>query len=562
MSRESSLHRWALVLLLVACGEGKELGDAGVDAGLERDAAADDAAAGDATEPDAGEVLHPDAEPRRVLFIGNSFTSHHDVPNVVRTLAAASGAPLEVEMIAVGGALLYQHAINEATLARARAGGFDFVVLQGQSAEPIIFPEAFEQGAELFGVALDEAGARSVWFATWARAEGHSDYPSMRDPAWMTWALEQRYAAAADRFDGALARVGGAFLLARAELPEVVLHHADGSHASSAGSFLAGCVLTHALTGLIPEVPEPPPLGLASETARALCALTTRVAPAIEPCYGILCDGQCVAPTTNPAHCGGCNLACGAEEPCRGGVCGCDPPLTACARGCHDVSSSTTHCGGCGVVCELGELCRESACRCAAAELAAAGSGFADFSRLTAQRAGCAPAGYGHPSLASRDCREAAHALCAAHGACFTSGLPPATGHAPTSDAALCVRGEVRAVAPAALQSFAPECVELEDLGSPACAAAVSRYCASVGAVSGFGPVGARDGELLVTCLGEATVVRTPFDTLRGFASRCLPDPITCQIAAHNYCEAQGYVGGFGPVESAGDDVEVVCVGR
>ena len=49
-------------------------------------------------------------------------------------------------------------------------------------------------------------------------------------------------------------------------------------------------------------------------------------------------------------------------------------------------------------------------------------------------------------------------------------------------------------------------------------------------------------------------------DALSGFASRCVPDAATCSVAAWSYCVANGYDSGYGPVETDGTDVEVVCL--
>lgn len=134
---------------------------------------------------------------------------------------------------------------------------------------------------------------------------------------------------------------------------------------------------------------------------------------------------------------------------------------------------------------------------------------------------------------------------------CFNSGLAPPSGHAatwnsPTWGRALaCVAGDVRATTDTELQ---------------ACATAISRYCASVGAVSGFGPVESAGDEVTVTCVTNATRVSTTLEQLSAFVSRCVPDPVTCSLAAWGLCETTGHAGGFGPVEVAGLDLEVVCL--
>jgi len=93
-------------------------------------------------------------------------------------------------------------------------------------------------------------------------------------------------------------------------------------------------------------------------------------------------------------------------------------------------------------------------------------------------------------------------------------------------------------------------------------ATAISRYCASTGAVTGFGPIEDSGDSLTVTCLPSARIVRISLDELRHFSSRCIADPVGCGSASWAYCQSLGHAGGCGPIEAAGTDVDVVCLER
>jgi hypothetical protein len=497
------------------------------------------------------------AEPsRRALFIGNSYTYQNDLPALVRALGVATpGGALVTEMAAQGGATLGTHWLTPGTQERIADGGFDFVVLQGQSLEAVHDPDAFDHYARLLADAVDAAGAQGVWFATWARRDGHPDYATIGDPAWMTYAIEERYRLAAALHDDVVALVGAAFRLARAELASIVLYDGDGSHPSTAGSLLAACTIFRAMTGLAPRLPTPAPLGISNDDARALCTLAARVGPSPRACPRLqtLCGEKCVYLDWDAENCGACGRVCPGEDPCRSAVCGCAAPYAGCARSCWDLSSSTTHCGACGVECLTGEVCAGATCRCAKAA-AVEMSGEA----LAALRPGCTGSTQRGASL---DCREAAHELCAAYGACFRSGLPPPTGHSPTFfDGGLCVAGDVRVTTYAVLRTFEASCDGVVDRSGRGCVTAASRYCASQGAVSGWGPIQQTGDDVTVVCLPDAVRVRTTEAALGTFASRCVPDAIDCQSASRAFCESSGYVGGFGPVETQGTDVDVVCL--
>jgi hypothetical protein len=505
--------------------------------------------------------------PLRALFIGNSFTYQHDVPGLVRAIGAATpGGEVVVEMIALPGEGLSGHASNPDTMARIRSGDFDVIVIQGQSFEPIVFPGSFEQGAQLLRDAAQGAGAGRVWFATWARREGHPDYDDiggLLNPARMTFELEQGYVRVAAPYGDPVALVGAAFLLAHATFPDVTLHASDGVHTTPEGALLAGCVLFYGLTGRTPQVPSPPPLGLAADVAEGLCALATQAQPTVEPwCDDTVCGDACVNLSSDRSHCGGCDRPCAGQDPCLGGVCGCLAPLSACDGACYDLTTDRTHCGACDNVCPLGNKCVDGACGCQAVGEVRLGQALGDISALTVANADCTPTDNADPQLAGLPCRQAAHSICASASDCFDSGLPPPTsGFYYRFDTALCVRADLHSVDYATLQALAPACVEVSAQTGQACVTAISLYCASLGAVSGFGPVnGDEGGALTVACLPNAVIVQTTMEELSAVTSGCVPDSVTCQSAARSLCIYAGYIGGFGPIDLAGDEAHIVCL--
>ncbi|MFT7581783.1 MAG: hypothetical protein ACI9MR_003461, partial [Myxococcota bacterium] len=217
----------------------------------------------------------PEPDPRvRVLFVGNSYTYVNDLPAVFRALGAPQGASgIEVVSIATAGARLSGHWRNTDTRARIEAGGFDAVVLQGQSLEALLTTDDFQQHATLLADAVAAADMRAIWYSTWARRPGTPFLESLEvggTAARMTQWLESQYCLAAEPNGGSVARVGAAWQLALAELPEVVLYAPDGSHPTRAGTLLSACVLWNEFTGQTPQVPDPPPLGIPKETADAL----------------------------------------------------------------------------------------------------------------------------------------------------------------------------------------------------------------------------------------------------------------------------------------------------
>ena len=88
----------------------------------------------------------------RVLFVGNSYTLYHDVPAQVAALVASLGGTrptIEPHSVLQGGADWKLHRESLGTPARI-AEGFDAVVLQGKSTDPLLARFAFARhGAAL-----------------------------------------------------------------------------------------------------------------------------------------------------------------------------------------------------------------------------------------------------------------------------------------------------------------------------------------------------------------------------------------------------------------------------
>ncbi len=510
---------------------------------------------GDASTSPLDAAVEPDAgPPLRVLFVGNSYTNANDLPDVVRQLGAATpGASIEVEVHAVGGAFLYQHL--PVVTARLAQGGLDRVVLQGQSLEavPSLTESNFALAARPFSDLLRSAGVPGVWYATWARREGDGVYATIRGgPEEMASVIDRTYQMAAEVNGDKTARVGIAWQLALAELPGVVLHHSDGSHPSPAGTLLAACVIFEALTGREATMPDPPPLGVAPDLAHALCAIVPRARDAES--LG-RCDGVWIDPSTDPEHCGECHLTCGPEDPCVAGVCGCGE-RTGCSHSCVDLEQDPRHCGACDRACPSGAICASSKCSCPR-------SSFIPFelATLSSSRADCASSA----DFGTRPCNEATHEFCSELD-CFNTGFGPASGHSGSSnrwlDSVVCLTGELRETTYLELAAFVSDCDGTTEPTGASCVTAVHRYCQSVGAISGFGPVRARESSIDVACVSDGTVVEIPNDLLAQHATRCQPDPVSCSVAAFSYCETLGYVGGFGPVEVTGEMSQVVCMER
>jgi hypothetical protein len=183
-------------------------------------------------------------EPLRVLFIGNSYTYINDLPQLTTRLAASAKPPraLQATFVGEGGATLKRHWEAGNALDAIRKGKWDYVVLQdqgtlgsssyGDGIPQINDPKMFHTYARLFDAEIRNAGAKTIFFMTWAR----QDSPQSQA------ALTNAYESIAAERKALLAPVGVAWQNALHDNPKLALHDADRSHPAPAGTYLAACV--------------------------------------------------------------------------------------------------------------------------------------------------------------------------------------------------------------------------------------------------------------------------------------------------------------------------------
>jgi hypothetical protein len=186
------------------------------------------------------------AEPvkTRVLFIGNSYTYFNNLPQVVSGLAksAPDHYVMETEMVTVGGATLKRHWDEGKALEAIKRGGWNYVVLQEQStlgAAPVVDgipqiaePKAFHEYARLFDAEIKKAGAKTIFYLTWARQNAPEKQALLTDA----------YQKISKELNAIVAPVGVAWEIALKKNPQLALHIQDKSHPSPMGSYLAACV--------------------------------------------------------------------------------------------------------------------------------------------------------------------------------------------------------------------------------------------------------------------------------------------------------------------------------
>ena len=208
-------------------------------------------------------------DPQRILFIGNSYTGVNKLPDVFVEVVKSSGrqAPV-VKSSTPGGRTLKQHLAIAGSMKLVDEGGWDVVVLQGQSQEPAIAEvdetvrkEFVESAAELCRrVRAKSPKVKIYFYETWAR---HADYwkaakkgPDVgADTKEMQARLRKWYGVVAKDNGATFVPCGDAWELNYASAEAVRLHTKDNSHPEFAGTYLNALIFF----GKIYDVKAPSP---------------------------------------------------------------------------------------------------------------------------------------------------------------------------------------------------------------------------------------------------------------------------------------------------------------
>lgn len=189
----------------------------------------------------------------RVLFIGNSFTHVNDVPKTVQQIAASQGMNMAYTQFTPGGYYLAGHVKNDDLIRTIKQGGWDYVVIQEQSAAPAMPTEVVLRNTYPAARTLDSLvlaynrNAKVIFYMTWGHKDGCqeevSDYPLIYTYNGMQDRLKISYLEMAYRNNAWCAPVGMAWQRVRNERPDYVLYAPDRSHPSPLGSYLASNVI-------------------------------------------------------------------------------------------------------------------------------------------------------------------------------------------------------------------------------------------------------------------------------------------------------------------------------
>ena len=182
-----------------------------------------------------------------VLFLGNSYTGVNNLPQIIRDVALSAGDTLIFDSYTPGGYKLTDHNSDVVTQGKIIAGGWDYVVMQGQSQEAITSNISFESGARNINLLISEYNPCAVpmLYMTWGRKNGDASncasYPVMCTYEGMDSTIRNNYLELASSIHAEVSPVSIAWNYLRQNYPGIELYTPDESHPSAAGSYAAAC---------------------------------------------------------------------------------------------------------------------------------------------------------------------------------------------------------------------------------------------------------------------------------------------------------------------------------
>lgn len=185
----------------------------------------------------------------KVLFIGNSFTSYFDLPELFRQLAESAGKTVLVGRKLINGFPLEYFCQLQEVVDVVDSEDWHYVCLQGSGAA-LAYPELWgtidTDGVDCMTAHVAANCSRSipVYFMTWAYKDGLSWMEGYTDDYFeMQQKIFDATLVMAGERDMMIAPVGWVWRSVRLERPDIELFDIDNSHPSLYGSFLSACVI-------------------------------------------------------------------------------------------------------------------------------------------------------------------------------------------------------------------------------------------------------------------------------------------------------------------------------
>jgi PKD repeat protein len=190
-----------------------------------------------------------------VLFIGNSYTSANNLPQLVQNLSTSAGKTLNIESNMPGGFPLSSHLNDATTFSKISQGNWDYVILQEQSQIPTIdyyrYNDMYPAMTDLKSV-IEQYNpcAKIITYMTWGRRfggqqcdpSGTNCSPVFTNFNHMQDSLTSAYLEISEQLNIQCAPVGVTWQNILNDTT-LVLHSGDNSHPNIDGSYVAALTI-------------------------------------------------------------------------------------------------------------------------------------------------------------------------------------------------------------------------------------------------------------------------------------------------------------------------------
>ncbi len=191
----------------------------------------------------------------RVLFLGNSYTSYNNLPQLVQSLSSSAGKTLIIESNMPGGYPISSHLNDTTTISKISQGNWDYVVIQEQSQIPSIdyyrYNSMYPSLTDLKALVKQfNPCARIIAYMTWGRRFGGQQCdptntncsPVFVDFNHMQDSLISAYSEISDILNIQCAPVGVTWQNILNDTT-LILHSNDNSHPNIDGSYVAALTI-------------------------------------------------------------------------------------------------------------------------------------------------------------------------------------------------------------------------------------------------------------------------------------------------------------------------------
>ena len=187
---------------------------------------------------------------RNVLFIGNSYTSAHNLPSMLNEIALSAGDTVFCDSHTPGASRFQDHVYNN-SMKIIKQGGWDCVILQEQSQLPAFPIEDVEIQCFPFARMLADSVraysecSRVMFYMTWGRKNGDLEnchyHPPVCTYEGMDSLLQARYLIMGEDNNADVSPVGAVWRYLRTNHPKIELYESDESHPKINGTYAAAC---------------------------------------------------------------------------------------------------------------------------------------------------------------------------------------------------------------------------------------------------------------------------------------------------------------------------------